>query len=580
MAKIMNFFVAPKFEDAEKTRVARILNAILIATIVLVGILTVIRVIDGGQGTATAVINLTLVGLAIVLQVVMRLGYVRVASIVLVGGSWLLLLYQARHADGVHDTAFIALIVIILLTNLLLGWKAGLLMVLLTILSGWGLAYIAEQQGGLESVDFDPPFSVALDLTVVFGMAAVVLAITTGSLSSALKRAKDSETSLEKSNRELQELSHSLEEQVAARTRRLEFSAALAERLNAILNLDALLTEVVNQIKTNFDYYYAHIYLVDKNNEKLVVAAGTGEAGAVMKSQEHSIKLDNLVSVVARAARRGQVVRVDNVNNEPDWLQNPLLPDTQSEMAVPVFLDGKVVGVLDVQSANILGFDDSDASVLRSLANQVAVAIRNARLFEEVETALTQAQAAQERYVEQAWSKTETTSNHSEYHYARSDASALTDVVVEQADKLAAVQNHVTLVNLQNDTADKAEAKTIVAPVVFRNQTIGALQIYPSDNDQNWNDEDIAIVEAVVDQLAQTAESLRLFEETRSRAGREQTIREITNELRSASNMEQLAAIAARELNQRLGGAYTGLSLGIESQTSFENGDQDKLQTS
>ena len=101
--------------------------------------------------------------------------------------------------------------------------------------------------------------------------------------------------------------------------------------------------------------------------ENLVVAAGTGEAGAEMKAKGHSIRLDARTSLVARAARSGEIVRVDDVREAEDWLPNPLLPHTCSEMAVPIILEGGVVGVLDVQEDKIVGLDEGDANLLRSL---------------------------------------------------------------------------------------------------------------------------------------------------------------------------------------------------------------------
>jgi nitrate/nitrite-specific signal transduction histidine kinase len=180
---------------------------------------------------------------------------------------------------------------------------------------------------------------------------------------------------------QLRELIGSLEQRVASRTQRLEMLATLSERLTAILNFEQLLTELVDQVKERFDYYHAHVYILDENGQNLVMTAGAGQAGAEMKARGHHIPLDAPTSLVARAARSGEIVWIDNVREAEDWLSNPFLPDTYAEMAVPIILEGQVVGVLDVQEDEIGGLDEADANLLRSLANQVAVAIRNARLF-------------------------------------------------------------------------------------------------------------------------------------------------------------------------------------------------------
>jgi serine phosphatase RsbU (regulator of sigma subunit)/HAMP domain-containing protein len=192
---------------------------------------------------------------------------------------------------------------------------------------------------------------------------------------------------------QLQNLYAHLEELVANRTHRLEIVALLGERLNAILDSDLLLMEIVNQIKESFGYYHVHVYLLDEPGERLVMAAGAGQVGAEMKARGHAIPLMTPTSLVARAARTGEVVKEDNVREAADWLPNSLLPDTFSEIAVPIIIGGKVEGVLDAQEDRLAGFDAGDAGLLRSAANQVAVALNNARLFSHIQRANKQLKA-------------------------------------------------------------------------------------------------------------------------------------------------------------------------------------------
>ncbi len=176
----------------------------------------------------------------------------------------------------------------------------------------------------------------------------------------------------------------------------LETMVTVSQRLTSILELNDLLHQVVSLTKERFDYYHVHIYLLNEAKDKLMMAEGYGQAGAEMKRKGHQIALDAPKSLVARAARSGEVVHEDNVREVPDWLPNPLLPATYSEMAVPIVTEEKVVGVLDVQSDQVAGLDERDANLLHSLANQVAVALTNARLFEQTETAKQDAETAKD----------------------------------------------------------------------------------------------------------------------------------------------------------------------------------------
>jgi signal transduction histidine kinase/DNA-binding NarL/FixJ family response regulator/CHASE3 domain sensor protein/HAMP domain-containing protein len=166
-------------------------------------------------------------------------------------------------------------------------------------------------------------------------------------------------------------------------TQQLETLVETNQRLASKLNIDELLQSITQRIQNEFHFYHTHVYLLDDSGQALYLAHGSGEAGTQMKAAGYNIPLNAVQSLVAQAARTGQTVRVDDVQQAPNWLPNPLLPDTRSEMAVPIIANKHVVGVLDVQDDKTAGFDDSDARLLLSLANQVAVALTNATLFEQ-----------------------------------------------------------------------------------------------------------------------------------------------------------------------------------------------------
>jgi len=404
----------------------------------------------------------------------------------------------------------------------------------------------------------------------ITALTQVATQITNGNLEQRAEIAERNEigllaTAFNTMTSQLRELIGSLEDRVTARTERLEIVATLGERLSAILKVEELLTEVVNQIKDRFNYYHAHIYLLDDTGQNLVVAEGVGEAGAVMKAKGHSIPLNAPTSLVARAARTGEIVTVDNVRQAEDWLPNPLLPNTYSEMAVPIVLEGQVVGVLDVQQDRVAGLDEADANLLRSLVNQVAVAIRNARLFDEVETALAEAYAAQARYTEQSWEKAKIVTRQGQYHYVQPHAPTLTEAQTQAlaAAKVQALQQHRSLTLTPN--GNNSEVTAVVSPIILRQVPIGSLQICSSSPDQVWTEDDLEIVEVITQELARVAENLRLFEETRERASYEQTVRQITDKLRAAPDLDTLLETAARELGQRLGVRHTVLELGLKT---------------
>ncbi|NDJ60672.1 MAG: GAF domain-containing protein, partial [Chloroflexi bacterium] len=150
---------------------------------------------------------------------------------------------------------------------------------------------------------------------------------------------------------------------------------------STILDVEELLQTVVDKTRQDFDVYHAHVYLLDQGGRLLRLAAGSGRAGRSMKARGHSIPMDRELSLVARAARTRQGVMANNVMQVGDYLPNPMLPETRSELAVPLLIGDELLGVLDVQSRDFDRFRDEDLQIQSTLAAQIAVAIQNARSF-------------------------------------------------------------------------------------------------------------------------------------------------------------------------------------------------------
>ena len=247
--------------------------------------------------------------------------------------------------------------------NMILGIGMALLSVLAAILLAQMLAGPIVRLGALAKK------ASAGDLTV---QARVEASDETGALAATFNEMIS----------QLRELIATLEQRVTARTKDLATVAEVSTATATILKTDQLLQEVVDLTKERFNLYHSHIYLLDESGQNLVLAAGAGEPGRQMVAEKRSIPLSREQSLVARAARERKGVTVNDVTQAPDFLPNPLLPNTRSELAVPMIVGGNVIGVFDIQSDQVRRFADTDINIQTTLAAQVATSVQNVRSFE------------------------------------------------------------------------------------------------------------------------------------------------------------------------------------------------------
>jgi putative methionine-R-sulfoxide reductase with GAF domain len=191
---------------------------------------------------------------------------------------------------------------------------------------------------------------------------------------------------------QLGEFIGSLEQRVAERTRALALSSDVSRRISGILEQKQLVAEVVEQIRSTFNYYHVHIYLYDEKREHLMMAGGTGEAARAMLARGH--RLEEGRGLVGRSAGTNSPVLVPDVSKDPGWLPNPLLPDTKAEVAVPITSGTRVLGVLDVQHNRINDLDQDDVQLLQTIANQIAIGLQNTQSYERA-----QKQAERETFI-------------------------------------------------------------------------------------------------------------------------------------------------------------------------------------
>jgi len=389
--------------------------------------------------------------------------------------------------------------------------------------------------------------------------AVVALIVFNAVLLTANYRRRQAELALQESNVELEAIRQTLEQRVQQRTQRLEQRAVQLEATTditsvttSVLDLEELLDKAVNLIRDRFDLYYVGLFLIDEDKTYALLRAGTGLAGQEMLAQGHQLAT-NATSMIGQSIRLGEAQIALDVGKEAVRFDNPLLPKTRSELALPLLSRGQIIGALSVQSVEQAAFDQSDITILQTMANQVAVAISNARLFEETQEALEEMEQIQQRYLREAWESYTRDKRSTGYQRVNETIVPLSsDMSVEVQEALAKRRPVVVPAGEQQEDGDGASS-TLVVPLILRDQPIGAVGFKHPRGGDHWNREDINTAQALAEQLTLAADNLRLLEETQQRAARDRLVSDVSTQVRETLNIETILQTTVNELYERLG---------------------------
>jgi len=362
---------------------------------------------------------------------------------------------------------------------------------------------------------------------------------------------------------QLRELIGGLEERVAARTleleRRstyLEASAEVASAASSILKVEQLIQQMVELIRQRFSLYYVGLFLVDEIGEWAVLQAGTGEAGRVMLARPHRVKVGE--GMIGWCVANAQPRIALDVGEDAVRLETDELPETRSEAALPLRARGRVVGALTVQSDQPAAFDQEIITVFQSMADQIAIALENARLFAESHAALEAAGRAYGELSREAWISL--LQARPDMGYRSDEHGVITLEETWRPEMVRALQEKKVI---RGDGAGEEEKIPLAVPIRVRGEVIGVLDTHKPAEEGGWTDEEVALLEELTDQLGEALEGARLYRDTQRRAAREQLISHVVNRMRSAVDMETLMQTTIREVANILGVSSAFVQLGI-----------------
>ena len=332
------------------------------------------------------------------------------------------------------------------------------------------------------------------------------------------------------------------------RAKQFEAIAVIASTISSTNNLDTLLTQITSIINKEFGFYHVGIFLIDDSRKFAVLSAANSEGGQTMLARGHKLRVGE-TGLVGYVTGSGKARIALDTGTDAVFFNNPDLPDTHSEMTLPLAIGEEVIGALDVQSVETNAFSQDDINILSALTNQVSIAIQNARQFEETRKALRKSDVLSRQFVQTKWQQFTKSQKLTGILYSGAKTSLLYTKTGNGKDPLATGQLKA-----------RERGARLSVPLTLRGEVIGSVDIRAAD-DREWDQDELEIITTIIERAAFSMENARLLEESQRIASKEHTISDISSKLGAQSDVSELLKIAVEELGHTLPGMDIAVQL-------------------
>jgi GAF domain-containing protein/HAMP domain-containing protein len=327
------------------------------------------------------------------------------------------------------------------------------------------------------------------------------------------------------------------------RAKQFEAIAQVASTISSTRDLDTLLPQITTAISAKFGFYHTGIFLLDSRKEYAVLSAANSEGGKRMLARNHRLKVGE-TGIVGNVTGTGKPRVALNTGEDAIFFNNPDLPDTHSEIAFPLRDGDEVIGALDVQSTEVNAFDQEDINILTTLADQVSIAIQNARQHEATQKALAESLAASRQFIDTGWQQFLKSQKIAGVRHTGTKTELLyTENVQEKPDTHPAT-----------DPLRLHRGEAMSLPIKLRGIEIGVVDVRSNDF-RGWDQDELDIVNAIIERAAIAMENARLLYESQRQAAKEQKIGEVTAKIGASIHMRNVLQTAVEELGRALPGS-------------------------
>lgn len=325
--------------------------------------------------------------------------------------------------------------------------------------------------------------------------------------------------------------------QIQKRASQLEAIAHIARSAAAVKSLDELLQAIAQEVGSRFGFYHTGIFILDERREFAILKAANSEGGKKMLDRGYRLRVGQ-GGAVGYVAYSGNPRIVSNAGEDVEYFDNPDLPEAQSEAVLPLKFGDAIIGVLDIQSKHVNAFSQEDVRIFSILADQISIAIQNARSFEQAQRALQEAEAATTQLTGLAWKDFMEAIRTRGYRY---------DGVKPEP--------------LRKTSKPLEDTDALTVPVQLRGQTIGRLKLKAPDSARKWTDDELSIIEATAERVALAIDGARLLNDAQKRAARETLLAELAAKLGASFQLDSILRDTVEELGEALRGSTVTFQL-------------------
>lgn len=463
----------------------------------------------------------------------------------------------AVNTNGLRDISIVGLPLVLVIAALLLGKRAMWVVAPIAVITALVIAVLDLTSGrAITKVGIDDAIII---IVLLVGCSAIIQALI-NRLTETINKLQENEKIQLEENRELNELRQSLEERVNQRTaeldtanqfnlrraRQFEAISQVVKAISSIQDLDTLMPRITQVISEQFNTYHTGIFLLDNEREFAVLRASNSMGGQKMLERGHKLQVGQ-TGIVGFVTATGRARIALDVGTDAAYFDNPDLPDTRSEIALPLRYSGQVIGALDVQSLDANAFGQDDIEALTTLADQVAVTINNTLILEEARKSLNESQSAFGNFTRDSWKIMQPKSLGLGFQLKESVITPLDQPLTGKHIQEAVASGATVISDKDNGGSN------LTIPIRLRGKTIGIINLRTAQQKLTSDDADIA--ESVTERLSLAIETALLIQTTQHRADVERITSDISSRINSSTRFETILQTAAQELSRALGGS-------------------------